>query len=77
MEVGQQATELDIFKIVFSDELLQFFISKTKEYCQNVCNSSRLHIRHTIKIYFRIVSKYEMRAILGFCLLRGQIKASQ
>ncbi|XP_045446618.1 piggyBac transposable element-derived protein 4-like [Melitaea cinxia] len=74
VEIPNNAQPLDIFKLIFSNDLLDFVVSRTNAYGNNLTNTTRPHTRHSRKCSFRDVTKEEMLAFLGLCLLQGQIK---
>lgn len=75
VELGENTSPLDMFRLAFSEELLDLLISKTNAYGTKLANTNRPHTRHSRKKSFRPVDKDEMLAFLGLCLLSGQVKA--
>lgn len=75
VELHDDSTPLDIFKLMFSEELIDYLVARTNDYGNRLTETNRPHTRHCRNKYFRNVTKDEMLAFLGLCLLHGQIKA--
>lgn len=75
VELADNTNPLDMFKLMFSEELIDYLVARTNDYGHRLTDTNRPHTRHSRNQVFRNVTKDEMLAFLGLCLLHGQIQA--
>ncbi|XP_053612009.1 uncharacterized protein LOC128680742 [Plodia interpunctella] len=74
IDINENATPLDIFRRVFSQELLEYLVARTNAYGDFLSNSNKPHTRNSRNQAFRVVTVNEMEMFLALCVLQGQVK---
>ncbi|CAH2085179.1 unnamed protein product [Euphydryas editha] len=73
-DLKQIETRLDMFKLVFTENLIDQIIHCTNNYGIKLTNQDRPHTRNSRNCKFRPVDQQEILSFLGMCLLQGQLK---
>lgn len=74
VHIHENSTPLDVFKIVLSDQLLHYMISRTNAYGVKLTSQNRPATRNSRRASFRPVEYEELLMFFGLCLLQGQVK---
>ena len=75
VNIDSSFSRFDVFKKIFSDEILDMLVVSTNTYWKKLCESNRPSTWNRRMLNFRKTNKSEMCKFLGLCLLQAQIRA--
>ncbi|GLV46372.1 uncharacterized protein CBL_20714, partial [Carabus blaptoides fortunei] len=69
------SSRINIFKKMFSDEVLDMLVTSTNIYGEKLCQLNRPSTRNRRILSFKKTNTLEMSQFLGLCLLKSQVRA--
>lgn len=68
------SSRVNIFKKIFSDEILDMLVTSTNIYAEKLCQTNKPSTRNRRILNFKKINKEEMSQFLGLCLLKSQVR---
>lgn len=73
-DVNSIQTPLDMFKLVFPENLIDHIVECTNKYGERLTGQGGPRTRNSRHYKFRPVDRQEILSVFGICLLQGQLK---